>query len=125
MGRIRDFSISLVRDFISESFICSFCYVRNLVFKLKVVEPTPFAADDWAGLWNTRPDTSTGQYRVPFKFLDYPEENKVKVREHVQEFNRASCIEIVEVSEDDPGKAIRKVYLIFNLLFLIAVKRLQ
>ena len=74
----------------------------------KVVEPTPFAADDWAGLWNTHQDTETGQYRVPFKFLDYPEENKVKVREHVQEFNRASCIKIVEVSEDDPVRAFNE-----------------
>ena len=63
-------------------------------------DPTPMAADQLANEWNQHQDEN-GFYQLPYQFEDYPDANKIKVREHVQDFERATCLKLVEVDETD------------------------
>ena len=50
----------------------------------------------YAREWTLHPD-GNGMYEMPFEFWNYPEESKVKVREHVQEFERVTCVKMIEI----------------------------
>ena len=52
----------------------------------------------YAKEWTLHPD-GNGMYEMPFEFWNYPEESKVKVRQHVQEFERVTCVRMIEIED--------------------------